>query len=723
MTDGRIVLVEFSPSGGLFQFAAQLGSALANHGESVELWTGPDPEITSAQAGFDIRAMLPTWHPNDTDSSGKIGYLARRGHRAARLVLAWLVLGYRLRQQPPRAVLFSQWRFTFEPWFVVAIAALLPHTTFGIVAHEPLPRSDAKDTSTPKQGRLLNASFAAAWRRMDAAFVLGPQTRRIVLDTWHPRCEVHVIPHGDSGALQPDREPLPVAQTDPVALFFGTWTMYKGIDVLIDAFGLVRSEIPAARLILAGAVGGDIDGERLIARAHSIGAGAIETRPGYVALDDVPALIESARVLVVPYLRASQSGVAHLAYTFGRPVVGTVIGDLPAAIDDGVTGLLVPPGDAQQLADALVQLLSDPQLAARLGAAGKDAVQQSWSVAAATISGALNAAADQHQTPDSRPRSFRSWWWTVLPVLVVIVATAVAAIATHTTNSPQSPAAPTVDLQPFAPNSPFRTAVPADATVDPNSTAMITAVTWNGGANAGLVEFATPIYTADENTPRYDVPCVIQEWGPCPFDGRQVPIPDGARPQSGSDGAMIVIDPKARLSYEFWRADHQNNSWTTQFSGVHSLDGTGWGGAATGSGASLLGGVIRIDEIARGEIPHALAVQSNHVCATVFRPPAVKTDGRSTDHDCLPEGTRLQLDPAIDLDTLKLTPAESIVARALQRYGAYIVDVSGAPLSISFERDNAAAPGTVGEAYRAAGLAWDYDKLSGIPWKSLRVIK
>ncbi|QZH66840.1 glycosyltransferase family 4 protein [Mycolicibacterium farcinogenes] len=389
MTDNRTVLVEFSPSGGLFQFAAQLGSALAKHGDEVELWTGPEPEITSAEAGFTIRSVLPTWHPNDNPDHGHLWYLLRRGWRAGQLVLAWLVLGYQLCRRPPRAVLFSQWRFTFEPWFVVIIAKLLSRTVFGIIAHEPLPRSDATDTSKPKEGRLLQASFAAAWREMDVVFVLGPQTRQIVLDHWHPSCDVVVIPHGDSGAMHHGRPPAPVTQTEPVALFFGTWTTYKGIDVLIDAYAMVKSEMPSARLIVAGAISADVDATDLLARAATIG---VDARPGYCAMEEVPGLIESARVVVTPYIRASASGVAHLAYTFGRPVIGTTVGDLPAAIEDGVTGLLVPPNDAPQLADAMLRLLQDPELAARLGEAGQTAVQRSWSVAAASISDAVTAA-------------------------------------------------------------------------------------------------------------------------------------------------------------------------------------------------------------------------------------------------------------------------------------------------------------------------------------------
>ncbi|MEQ6901078.1 glycosyltransferase family 4 protein [Nocardioides sp. YIM 152588] len=388
MTGRQIVLVEMSPSGGLFQYAAQLGRALARRGEEVVLLTGPDPELDSGVPGFEIRPVLPTWHPTEGEDAPRAVRLARRGWRAARLVLAWVVLTVHLVRLRPGAVLFQHWRFTFEPAFAVAIARLLPGTRIGIVAHEPFPRSDARDTSTPRSGALLERTFGAAWRELDVAFVLGERTRSAVLDHWRPRCPVVVIPHGDEAALAGGTAPVrPAASTAPVALFFGTWTTYKGIDVLLDAWALVRDELPEARLVLAGAVGADVDRAALLARAQGIGG--VSPRPGYVAVEDVPGTVGEARVVVTPYVRASQSGVAHLAYTFGRPVVGTTVGDLPEAIRDGVTGLLVPPSDPPALADAMVRLLLDPDLAQRLGDAGHDHVQQSWAVAAERVAAHL----------------------------------------------------------------------------------------------------------------------------------------------------------------------------------------------------------------------------------------------------------------------------------------------------------------------------------------------
>lgn len=287
--------------------------------------------------------------------------------------------------------------------------------------------------------------------------------------------------------------------------------------------------------------------------------------------------------------------------------------------------------------------------------------------------------------------------------------------------SPTSPA--NAATEPFAATSPWRTPIGSNATVDPNSAAMIRYAARRSALNANLDQFGIPIYQASPGTPRYTVTCTVREWGRCPFAGVRVPIPNGATPHVGSDGAMVVIDAPARKVYEFWRARRGAGQWFTAWGAVNDLYGSGWGGASTGSGASRLGGVIRVSEIRQGRIPHALALQSDNVCARVFRRPALKTDGRSLRPDCIPEGARVRLDPRLDLRTLRLTPAQRTVAQALQTYGAYIVDIGGAPLSVSFERDPAAPGPSIGATYSASGLRWDHDDLRGIPVHRLQVVR
>jgi glycosyltransferase involved in cell wall biosynthesis len=91
---------------------------------------------------------------------------------------------------------------------------------------------------------------------------------------------------------------------------------------------------------------------------------------GYVPVADVADYFARARCVVLPYKRSSQSGVAHLAFTMGRPVVATRVGDIPAVVGDEVSGLLVAPEDPAALAEAMIRLLTDAELAASMGKAG-----------------------------------------------------------------------------------------------------------------------------------------------------------------------------------------------------------------------------------------------------------------------------------------------------------------------------------------------------------------
>jgi glycosyltransferase involved in cell wall biosynthesis len=402
MTSRRIAFVEFSPSGGLFQFSAQLGAALAERGHEVHLFTGPRPEITSQYPGFTVHAVLPTWHALDTEVRSLALRKVRRAMRAPRLALAWLLLALvHLRRSRPDIVFWSNWPHSLDSLGVLLVARTVPRVMIGMVAHEPrlVKRSD---TTSYKRGPVLDRALPAAWRRVALAFVLSEDARDRLLTNFTPAGPVLTIPHGDESALRNGHPVQPVAATDPVVLFFGTWTAYKGIDVLLDSWAEVRKRVPDARLVLAGGVAG-IDLGAVLERAGTVGG--VDPRPGYVPREQVPELFQQARAVVTPYLRASQSGVVHLAYTFDRPVIASSVGDIPDVVQDGRTGLLTPPGDRDALTDAIVALLTDPARAARMGDAGARwlAESASWSAVAARVEDGIDKARAQ-RAARSEPR-------------------------------------------------------------------------------------------------------------------------------------------------------------------------------------------------------------------------------------------------------------------------------------------------------------------------------
>jgi len=389
----RIALVEFSPSGGLFQFAVQLGEGLARRGHAVRLVTGPEPELHSRERGFEVLGVLPTWHPQvHDDVRSPLARRARRLWRAGQLTFAWLRLATLLRRVRPDAVLFSTWRFPLDAWGVRLVRRVVPDARLGIVAHEPRPLAEqSAEGGAYKRSRLLTGALAAAWGCMDVAFTLGERAREIAVETWAPKAPVTVIPHGDESVFVRG-EVAPVAGTGPQILFFGTLTHYKGVDVLLDAFESVRRALPEATLVLAGAVGNDVDAMALARRVEALDG--VELHAGYVPLTQVPHFFDRARVVALPYTRASQSGVAHLAQTFARPVVASRVGDIPAVVTDGVDGWLVDPEDPDALAEALLIPLRDSATAAERGEAGARRLtgEASWDVVAQKVSEALEAA-------------------------------------------------------------------------------------------------------------------------------------------------------------------------------------------------------------------------------------------------------------------------------------------------------------------------------------------
>lgn len=383
----RIALIQFAPSGGLFQFSLQLGEALARGGDEVELITGPSPERNSRERRCRVRAILPTWHPAAGADVPPWWHRVRRGIRAFQYTGAWAVVLAHLLRSRPDAVVWSAWQFPIDGWGVHLARRALPRAALAMLAHEPRGSLEQLDN---KPSGMTTRALARAYGDIDVAFVLGESTKRTLIDSWPITPPVHIIPHGGS-SLVPSAGVPGANRTARVVLLFGTVTAYKGVDTLCKAWPAVRRQVPDAELVIAGAMGADISRSALSADVATLEG--VSLRIGYVPLQDVSSYFARARCVVLPYKRSSQSGVAHLAHTLRRPVVATSVGDIPAVVRDGESGLLVPPGSSDALADALVKLLTDPESAHRMGDAGADAIVigGSWDEIAVRVSQGLFA--------------------------------------------------------------------------------------------------------------------------------------------------------------------------------------------------------------------------------------------------------------------------------------------------------------------------------------------
>jgi glycosyltransferase involved in cell wall biosynthesis len=140
-------------------------------------------------------------------------------------------------------------------------------------------------------------------------------------------------------------------------LFFGKVRKYKGLGVLLRAMPKVLSQVEC-ELLIVGEFYDPVDKYLRLIRECGIGQHVrVENR--YALNEEVPGIFEQADVLVLPYVSATQSGVARIAFSNGLPVIASRTGGLSEAVIENVNGLLFPPEDSDALAHQIISYFSD----------------------------------------------------------------------------------------------------------------------------------------------------------------------------------------------------------------------------------------------------------------------------------------------------------------------------------------------------------------------------
>ena len=161
----------------------------------------------------------------------------------------------------------------------------------------------------------------------------------------------------------------------PIVGVVGRLELEKGHPTLLEAWPLVLASVPKAYLLIVGE-GSRLDALHDIARQEGIERHVVFTG----RRDDIPAVTAAFDVAVLPSYREAQGLTILEAMALSRPVVASNVGGIPEMIEDGVTGLLVPPHDPPALAAAVVRLLRDHPLADMIGRAGHDLVHDRFCV-------------------------------------------------------------------------------------------------------------------------------------------------------------------------------------------------------------------------------------------------------------------------------------------------------------------------------------------------------
>jgi glycosyltransferase involved in cell wall biosynthesis len=331
-------------SGGQVQ-ALNLSRGLAERGHNVLIVCPPDAvmRVRAAAAGIEC-AAVPMRHDLDVLAIARLARIARR-------VRADVMHLHSSRAHT-----------------VGALAARLMRVP-AIVAH--------KRTDFPP-GSLLSSW---RWGRMiDAAIAVSHQAKASLVRAGVPEQRVHVI-HStvDCRAFAPaegDRSSLGLPANAPLVAAIGELVRRKGHHVLLEAARIIACVLPDTRYVICGQ-GPEERALRALAESSVPGAVAFLGQ-----VKDVRPVLAAVDVFVHPALREAL-GVAVLeAMAMGKAIVASAIGGIPEAIAHGVSGLLVPAGDAKALAEAILRLLRDSELRQAMGRAARKRAETLFSVEA-----------------------------------------------------------------------------------------------------------------------------------------------------------------------------------------------------------------------------------------------------------------------------------------------------------------------------------------------------
>ncbi len=337
------------------KYMTPLARALADHGADVHVVTRDHDLEFGGEKGVVEPGTMARWVAEQLD--GRAVHLQLSGRISElRAVPAVLRLTTKLRRLNADVVHFQD---AAAQDVRLLLASSARRRRYAVTIHDVVQHPGdivrGRRTAWVRKQLIANAGLL---------FVHSEVLRDALIEKEHPSAPVVVVPHGTPPAVE---LPLPA---EPSLLFFGRISQYKGIDVLLDAMRILWDKLPEAHLMIAGA--GQLPNHVGLADDR------ITVHNDHVPEEDVQGLFRAARCVVLPYVEASQSGVAARAKSFGRPLVVTDVGGLPDLATDG-SARVVPAGDPAALAGALHDVLAVPGLAEAMSSAGLASVgETSW---------------------------------------------------------------------------------------------------------------------------------------------------------------------------------------------------------------------------------------------------------------------------------------------------------------------------------------------------------
>ncbi len=270
---------------------------------------------------------------------------------------SWRTALKRMRDWQPDVVIIPWWHPYFAPMWAVlgrSIKRLPSQPKLLFICHNVLPHEQSKIS------KMVLPSITKGVLRAGDGFVVHSEKDGRLLKQFLPQATVEVATHPTYQAIGKDSVgavPVDVPDDRPLLLFAGFVRPYKGLDVLLDAMAIVLEKRPLHLLIAGEFWQGS---ERYRTQIERLGiSDAVTIIDEYLPDETLAACLERADVTVLPYRSATQSGIIQAAFGHGCPVITTDVGGLGEVVEDGRSGLVVPPGNPQALAAAIERYFAE----------------------------------------------------------------------------------------------------------------------------------------------------------------------------------------------------------------------------------------------------------------------------------------------------------------------------------------------------------------------------
>lgn len=359
--------------GGMAQFNASLAREFARHHDVAFfsftrqypglLFPGKTQYVTSpeeaAAVRFDAQATL--------DSIGPWTWW-----RTARLIAAG----------GPDLMVLTYWMPFFAPVFgtVARLVRRRCNAHIHLLCHNIIPH----------ERRIFDLALTRYMLApVDSFLVMSEAVRRDLLEI-RPEAACRLVPHpiydifGEPVAKQAARAELGL-DDGPWILFFGFIRAYKGLDLLLEALSRARRKRPI-KLLVAGEF---YEGEdRYRAQVERLGLGdAVLFHDQYIPENRVALYFSACDVVVQPYRSATQSGIVQVAYQLGSPIICTDVGGLSEVVPHETAGFVVPPGDIEGMAQAILRFYDEEWEARLRVGVSRERTKYTWAAVAGAIEG------------------------------------------------------------------------------------------------------------------------------------------------------------------------------------------------------------------------------------------------------------------------------------------------------------------------------------------------